>query len=181
LIIIGVITYFSITNQFREQQRHAILSQINLITEGFEKKMFENNRLVYDDETLRVFADGNTSDLNLYGVDGKLIFTTQSKIYSSHLLSPRLDALAYIYLSKYQRSEYLNPEQIGRLHYFSAYKPIRNESNETVAYLNLPYYNSEKQIKERTGAFLNTLINVYALVLVTIGLFAVAIAKQITY
>src|SRR5690606_31057871 len=75
----------------------------------------------------------------------------------------------------------LNPEQIGDLHYLSVYKPIRNENNKTVAYLNRPFYNSEKQIKERTGAFLNTLINVYALVLVTIGLFAVAIAKQITY
>src|SRR5690606_11238194 len=117
-------------------------NQINQITEGFEKKMFENNRLVYDEETLRAFANTNTSDLDLYDVNGKLIFTTQPKIYANHLLAPRMDALAYIYLNKYQRSEYLNPEQIGDLHYLSVYKPIRNENNKTVAYLSRPFYNS---------------------------------------
>jgi nitrogen fixation/metabolism regulation signal transduction histidine kinase len=49
-----------------------------------------------------------------------------------------------------------------------------------VGFLQLPYFSNETDYRERIGAFLNTMINVYALVFVAIGLFAIAVARQIT-
>ena len=71
-------------------------------------------------------------------------------------------------------------EIIGRLNYKAAYMSVRNSKNETIAYLQLPYFSNEADYKQRIGSLLNIMINVYAVVFVAIGLFAVFIARQIT-
>ncbi|MFI5451696.1 sensor histidine kinase [Pedobacter sp. UC225_61] len=80
-----------------------------------------------------------------------------------------------------QRSEFLNSaEKIGTFTYAAAYAPIRNAQNETVAYMGLPYYANEADYQAKIGLFINTLINIYALVFVLIGVLAVFLANQIT-
>src|SRR3546814_10916821 len=53
-------------------------------------------------------------------------------------------------------------------------------NNQTIAYLSLSYFSNQKELDQQVGVVLNTIINVYALVLVALGLFAVFIANKIT-
>ncbi len=182
LLIVGLITYISISKQFKQQLEEDVLKKVNQINNGLEKnKMFNQGSLADNEEALHAFADINATDLNLFDVQGKLVFTTQNKIYEYGFLEPRMNAFAYIYMSRYQRSEFLNVEQVGRMEFIAAYKPVRNSRNETIAYLGLPYFSNESDYDQRIGQYLNTLINVYALVLVVIVLFAIFLANQITY
>jgi len=181
LLIVGAITYFSISDQFRKQQEQELLDQINQVKNGLENKVFSDGKLTTDEQSLHAFANINAADLNLYDNKGNVIFTTQPNIYDYGFIIPKMNALAFIYINKYQRSEYLNHEQVGRMKFIAAYKPIRNNRNETIAYLSLPYYSNEHDYDLRVGSYLNTLINVYALVLVVIALFAIFVANEITY
>ncbi len=182
LLIVGVITYISISEQFKKQQEQELIEQINLIQNGLEKNnMFNDGKLIANEQTLHAFANLNATDLNLYDVSGKLIFSTQPNIYDYGFLEPLMNSLAYVFIDGYQRSEYLNNEQIGKMGFISAYKAIRNDHNETIAYLGLPYYSNEADYDMRVGSYLNTLINVYALVLVVIAFFAIFLANEITY
>ncbi len=181
LILVGFITYFSISQQYKAQQQQSLIDNINKITFGFEKKMFANGEPKINEQAFTAFADFNSVDLNYFDVDGKVLYSTQPKIYESELVAPRINALAYVYLNGFQQSEYLNPDEvIGQLNYIEAYKPIRNSNNQTVGYLGLPYFSYKTDFDERIGLFLNTLVNVYALVFVAIGFFAVFIANKIT-
>jgi two-component system nitrogen regulation sensor histidine kinase NtrY len=74
----------------------------------------------------------------------------------------------------------VNEERIGGLVYKAAYVPLRNLKHQTVAYLQLPYFSNAADYTEQIGSLLNIMINVYALVFIAIGLFAVIIARQIT-
>ena len=182
LLVVGAITYVSISDQFKKQQEQDLLAQINQIKNGLENsKLFSNGKFIGDEETLHAFANINATDLNLYELNGELLFTTQPNIYDYGFINRRMNALAYTFINKYQRSEYLNHEEIGRMNYIAAYKPIRNTRNETIAYLSLPYYSNEQEYDIRIGSYLNTLINVYALVLVVIAFFAIFLANEITY
>jgi nitrogen fixation/metabolism regulation signal transduction histidine kinase len=91
-----------------------------------------------------------------------------------------MNSWSYLYLNRFQKSEYINNERIGDLSFIVAYVPLRNSANEEIAYLGLPYFSNEKDYQDRIGTFLNALINVYALVFVAIGFFAVFVAKRIT-
>jgi nitrogen fixation/metabolism regulation signal transduction histidine kinase len=91
-----------------------------------------------------------------------------------------MNSLSYLYLNRLQKSEYINTEQIGNLSFIAGYVPLRNSKNEAIAYLGLPYFSNEKDYDESIALFLNALINVYALVFVAIGFFAVFVANRIT-
>lgn len=160
-----------------------IRDKIHQIAGAFENGSY-NKYLARPDEESQVsfneFADTYSADLILYNIKGEALITTQPKIFEFGLQARRMNARAYIYLNKLQQSEYVNNEIIGTLNYKAAYVPIRNSNNETFAYLQLPYFSNEADYKTRIGSLLNIMLNVYALVFIAIGLFAIIIARQIT-
>lgn len=182
LLTVGVITYVSISQQFKQQLQNELIEKLNKISIGLERdNLFNSSYSTERDKALQSFASVNATDISLYNAEGKLTFTTQNKIYDSGLLDYSMNPLAYIRLSKYQQSELLNAEQIGSMRFITAYKPLRNNRNVTIAYLALPYYAYESDYDALIGDYLNTLINVYALVLVTIAFFTLFLANRITY
>lgn len=183
LLITGLITYYNISQQYREQQEETVLDKITKISAGFNKQLIDNDILAGNEQAelaFNTYADINGADLNLFDLEGKLIHSTQPKIYENGLIARKMNSLSYLYLNRLQKSEYINTEQIGDLSFLAAYVPLRNSKNEPIAYLGLPYFSNEKDYEDRIGLFLNALLNVYALVFVAIGFFAVFVANRIT-
>ena len=183
LLITGIITYYNISQQYREQQDETVLDKISKISTGFNKQLVNNDILAENEQAnlaFNTYADVNGTDLNLFDLQGRLIHSTQPKIYESGLIARRMNSLSYLYLNRLQKSEYINTEQIGDLSFLAAYVPLKDSKNEPVAYLGLPYFSNEKDYQDRIGLFLNALINIYALVFVAIGFFAVFVANRIT-
>lgn len=183
LMITGIITFYNISSQYREQQEELVLDKLNKIAAGINKQLVSNGFISRDEKTeiaFNAFAEMNGVDLNLFDMAGRLILSTQPKIYENELIAPKMNSLSYLYLNRLQKSEYINTERIGELSFLVAYVPIRNSENEEIAYLGLPYFSNQKDFEDRIGLFLNALINVYALVFVAIGFFAVFVANRIT-
>ena len=183
LVLVGFITYVSISNQYQAQQDNTISAKINRIAKAFENGTFNTDFNNIDEEKqikFDEFATNNSADLTLFDYNGIPLISTQPKIYNYGLVSRRINARAYLYLHRLQKSELVNDERIGELSYKAAYVPIRDSKNETIGYLQLPYFSNENDYRERVGTLLNAMINIYALIFIAIGLFAVIIARQIT-
>lgn len=183
LLITGIITFINISSQYREQQEAMVLDKVTKISAGISRQLVNDGIIDPDDQaeaTFNTFADLNGVDLNLFGLNGRLTLSTQPKIYENGLIAPLMDSWSFIYLNRLKKSEYISNERIGDLSYIVAYVPLRNADNEEIAYLGLPYFSNEKDYQGRIGTFLNALINVYALVFVAIGFFAVFVANKIT-
>lgn len=183
LLITGFITYLNIKDQYREQQENEIVEKVRKISSGLDKTVFTTNSLKADEEVETAFirfSELNGADLNLFDVNGNLILSSQPKIYENGLIGPKMSSTAYLYLKLLQKSEFVNAEKIGNSRFISAYVPIRNNQNEPMGYLGLPYFTNERDYEERLGEFINALVNVYALVFVAIGFFAIFVANQIT-
>lgn len=184
LLIVGWTTYFYISAEYRKQQDELMRERIRKIQISFEKQIADlglpevNTQSVVD---FNQFADMNAAYLNLFNVEGDLLFSSLPNIYENGLIGEKMASNAYIYLHELQRSEFLNPsERIGEFTYSSAYAPIRDHQNKTVAYIGLPNYGNESDYQSKISLFVNTLINIYALVFVAIGVLAVFLANQIT-
>jgi two-component system nitrogen regulation sensor histidine kinase NtrY len=184
LVLVGIITFVSISTQYQAQQDKMIRSKIMQIAAAFEEGPINSfiNGAITEDSKIKFDELANTysADLSLYALNGNLLVTTQPKIYDYGLLCRKISGRAFISLSGMQKSEVLSEEKIGLLTYKAAYAPIRNIKHQTIAYLQLPYFANAADYTERIGSLLNIMINVYALVFIAIGLFAVIIARQIT-
>jgi len=182
LALVGVITYVSIKAQYQDQQDDMISDKVTAIASKFENSFLDE--LDHIDESTQVkfnnFAENFSTDLILFNTSGIPVLSTQPKIYDYGILGKRMHAKAYIVLSKLQKSLFINKERVGELNYKTAYVPVRNANNATVAFLQLPYFSNEADYYERMGSFLNAMINIYAFIFLAIGMFAVLVARQIT-
>ncbi|MDB5159414.1 MAG: hypothetical protein JWR50_4121 [Mucilaginibacter sp.] len=184
LILVGIITYISISTQYQTQQEKVIRDKLIKITDAFENGLFDKYMTHINEQsqiTFDALATSYSSDLVLFDREGNLLITTQPRIYEYGLIAKRMNPNAFITLHSQQRSEFVNDETIGGLNYKTVYAPLRNNKGETIAFLQLPYFSNEADYRERIGSLLNIMINIYALIFIAIGLFAVVIARQITY
>ncbi|MES2809393.1 MAG: ATP-binding protein [Bacteroidota bacterium] len=199
LIFVGIVTYVSISTQYQTQQEKTIREKIIQITDAFESGFYDRNLVDPNEQSLLAFdalAASYAADLTLYNTHGGMIvakdkgssfaglqdgmpFTTQPRIYEYGLISKRMNAKALLMLYSQRRSEFINDEKIGGLSYKTVYAPLRSKG-EIVAFLQLAYFSNESDYRERIGSLLNIMINIYAMIFIAIGLFAVIIARQIT-
>lgn len=182
LIVVGIITFWSVSNQFVKQQESTILSHAWNLTKSFESRLVLSESTIGKDdyEEFRAIAESNALDLNLYSTSGRLIYSTQPRIYDLQLLSDYINPRAFDHLGHYARSQYLQDERIGGMEYKAAYTTVRNAEHEPLAFLSLPAYASKLEFERSTGELLNNLINIYTLVILVLGLFAAFVANRIT-
>ncbi|TWR30579.1 GHKL domain-containing protein [Mucilaginibacter pallidiroseus] len=182
LVMVGIITFLSISRQYQEQQDRLIRSKILQITSALESNWINNIDNITEQSRVEFdqLAATYSTDVTLFNLAGQPLITTQPKIYDYGLLCRHINTRAFIALAGQQQSEYVSEEHISGLAYKAAYTPVRNSKHQTVAYLQLPYFSNLADYTEQIGSLLNIMINVYALVFIAIGLFAVIIARQIT-
>jgi two-component system nitrogen regulation sensor histidine kinase NtrY len=184
LFIIGVLTFISVSSQYQNQQDDFIHDKISRIAMAYQKAKLNKTGANINADTgsdFNAFADIYSSDLTLFDKSGSKILTTQPKIYQQKLVASRMNAKAFVFLNRLQKAGFINEETIGDLKYKAAYAPVRDiKTEDVIGYLQLPYFSNESEYRARIGAFLNTMINVYALVFIAIGLFAIVVARQIT-
>ena len=132
-------------------------------------------------EIVKTLSKIHSIDINIFGDNGKLLSCSQPLIFDNHLVSEQMHPAAYYELSKMHRSQYVQYEKIGDLSYLAAYMPIHNELKTTVlGYLNLPYFEQEKEVRSEISTFLVTLINLYMLLWLGGGIIAVFVSNSIT-
>lgn len=184
LLIVGWTTFFYIREEYKTQQEDAIREKVKKVQLAFEKQVESDGEIKTDEGgqfQFDQFANINAAFLNLYDTKGNLILTSLRRMYEYGILGKKMGPIAFMELNLRQRSEFLNTsEKIGTFKYAAAYAPIRDVQNKTVAYIGLPYYSNEADYEAKIGLFINTLINIYALVFVLIGILAVVLANQIT-
>ncbi len=184
LLIVGWTTFFYIKNEYLEQQNESMREKIRKVQLAYQKQILSKGKIATGENAefqFSQFAEVNSSFLNLYDTKGDLILTSLRLMYDYGILGKKMPPKAFIYLNLMQKSEFLNPaEKIGSFQYAAAYAPIRDAQNKIIAYIGLPYYANEADYQAKIGLFINTLINIYALVFVLIGVLAVFLANQIT-
>ena len=87
---------------------------------------------------------------------------------------------AYYALMHRENSLVIQNERIGRLSYLSCYFPLRTDEGETIGYLNVPFFSSEKELNFQISNILVALINLYAFIFLLSGALTVFITRWIT-
>lgn len=118
-------------------------------------------------------------DINLYDSTGVLITTSQGLLFQNGYLAPLMNPEALFHLNDGLQSDWVTEETLGQLHYQSFYLPIRNKDDKIIAYLNIPYYSSQGNLKSEVSGILTTLINIYMLIFFIAGILALLISNSI--
>ena len=144
------------------------------------KELIENgNRSVWTD-LLHHYAATFFTDINLYGLDGRLMATTRQEVYELTLQAPIMNAKAYQNMARNKNLYFTHQEHLGKGVYESAYIPLIDDSGTTLAYLNTPYFSSSDDLHNEIKNFILTYINIILVLLGIALILILIITKHLT-
>lgn len=187
LALFGGGTIYYIKQQFETKNRENISEKIHSVLMEVE------NRLGYDSE-IRLNSDMSEyssfimkklstvffTDINLYDVHGNLYASSRPKVFDEGLTSKKMNSEAYLQIALLGKTEFIHDERIGKLDYLSAYIPLKNNSGQLLAYLNLPYFAKQNELEKEISGFLVALINIYVLLFALSIVTAIFISNYVT-
>lgn len=176
-----------IEDLFREQIYSQLEPNIDQI------KTFINQNTPFPKENTRTWDNFTTKlneisrilsiDINLYNQEGKLIFTTQPRIFEYKLLSPYMNHQVFEHYEKKPSSKIFITDQINQLKYLSAYFPVRtyNEnSDEQIFFLNTPYLSRQNLINRQIQSFIVFLMNIYVILIFVVSFISIILSRALT-
>lgn len=170
---ISSLVYISRLNQSKNinilsEKNHSVLIELEQNLAG--EDMLDPGMSDYLDDLLTRYSLANFTDINLYDPQGWLIASSRPQIFEEGLISARMHPEAWRNLSHQLRSSFIHQEAIGSYRYLSSYLPLRNDRNELIAYVNLPYFAKQSELRQEISNFLVAFTNIYV-VLMAISLF----------
>ncbi len=120
------------------------------------------------------------TDINIFGVDGFLIASSRPRVFEEGLVGTRMNSRAYHKMRHERNSQFVHKEQIGQLEYLSAYTPLYNRYQEKLAYLNLPYFAKQSELRNEVSYFLVAFINIYLFLVLMAVVLALIVSGYVT-
>ena len=117
------------------------------------------------DEVLRHYSETFFTDINVYGVDGKLLATTCPEITELQIQSSLMNAEAFHNMQGEKLLYYIHEETLGKAVYQSSYTSIQDNTGKTLAYLNIPYFTSQSDLHSEIMHYVLTYINIVLLII----------------
>lgn len=185
LVALGISSVLYAMSQYKSKNYEMLSQRLKSIMMEMEQKVGGESRVSpemaeYLNYVLQTFSNVFYTDINLFGLDGRLLATSRPELYQKGLIGNYMHPDAYKVLALQGEREFIHNESIGSLSYISAYVPFLNQRNEVLAYLNLPYFVGHNELREEVSAILVAMINAYVVfILLAIGMALVA-SRQIT-
>jgi signal transduction histidine kinase len=129
---------------------------------------------------IKEIADVHNVDVNLYDLKGNLQVSSYEPVYNRGILSLQMNPRAYYHLAKLREVQRVQDETTSSLDYLNIYSVVRDDKGNIYAYLNVPYFSSEIDLKQEISNFLVTIINLNAFIFLIAGVVALFITNRIT-
>ncbi len=180
--VFSIVYFYRLNNTKNEQALYEKAYSLNI---ELERKLSSDSTLSLRDETMLYellikFSSVFFVDINIYDTEGQLITSSRNAIFDKHLISTRMNPSAFEAMSREHQMYFSTTENIGTMTFNAAYLPIRNSSNEIIAYMGLPIFAKTSELNREISSFITTFINIYILLtLITIAI-SVFFAEYIT-
>lgn len=186
LLVVTITTLSLITSSFKQALVEDKLAESKMLAEKIVKQLDDyliggSSREVLTEKLADMVAYGRI-DANIYGVNGKLIATTQPGVFSARLISPYVNTRVLQEIVEQGNANSFQRESIGSLKYYSSYSAIKsNDTDRLLGVVGIPFFQSETTLQESRIDALTTIINLFVLIFLLALLATYLTSKWLTY
>ena len=191
-LIIGVSTISFFILRYQQGNREKLSRTMEVMMNEMGKRLVDRLQLddklaIYDSVAnddiqalVNDVAEIHGVDVNVYDTIGSLHVTSQPVIYRENFISRQIHPEAFYYLNREHRVLHVQQEKLAHISYMSIYAPLRGADGATHAYINIPYFLSQQELKQEISNFLVTIINLNAFIFLVSGVIALFITNRVT-
>ncbi len=187
LLLVASATIYYNVEEYKLRYRNDLEDKMTSIAEEIDMRLNERDDITPDVvnwlvEELSKLSNIFQTDINIYGINGSILASSRPEIFQRGLVSSRINSQAYYEIfQNFQFNNYIQHEKIGKLSYFSIYKPIINQRGVFLGAINLPYFIKQDKYSQEISTLVVAFINLYVLLFLASIIVAVFIANQITH
>tara|TARA_B100000674_G_scaffold110883_1_gene82157 strand:- start:18494 stop:22078 length:3585 start_codon:yes stop_codon:yes gene_type:complete len=184
-VFIGVGSVYYLKNQYNQKNFDAISEKIKSVKIEVEQKLGGDASIEKTDKEfaqliLEKFSKVFFTDINLFDPNGKLVVSSQHKMFEEGLVGERMNPMAMYQMLFNAQSQFVQIEEIEGIQFLSAYVPFYNNDGDLMAYLNLPYFARSNDLKNEISNFIVALLNIYVLLIVLALVIGLILTNKIT-
>ncbi len=194
-VVIGIATIVFFTKRYERNNQDRISRTIEIMVSDLQKNIneheeFNDGILLFEpgvngevERLMQDISEIHGTDINLYDPQGNLRVSSNPFIYnnSKGVLSEQMNPMAFFYMSKKKAVQYVGEESMGKVNYKSIYSPVRDNEGRAYAFLNVPSYTTQGELKQEISNFIVTIINLNAFIFLVAGAIALFITNRITH
>ncbi len=179
-VAIGVVTVFYFQQEFEEYHEGRLERKVRGVLATANNDMKKHPATDGFLPDVVELSDIHNMDINLYGLNGTLLSSSQKEIFDRGLISNKIDPVAFHHLRTKGMEQHTQSETINKLEYLAAYVPLENADKKEVAYLGLPYFSRQTNLRQDVSDFMGALLNVYVLLFLIAGVVALFVGNSVT-
>ncbi len=191
-VIIGIATISFFILRYQQNNRDRLSRTMEITIKEMEKRLekrraMDDQLAIYDSVSnedivnlVNDVADIHNVDVNVYDTAGTLQVTSQRIVYTEGFLSNKMHPLGFYHINRLHEVQRVQQEKLGNISYMSIYAPMRGEDGIAYAYINIPYFLSQRELKQEISNFLVTIINLNAFIFLIAGVIALFITNRVT-
>ncbi|MDP2237208.1 MAG: HAMP domain-containing sensor histidine kinase [Bacteroidales bacterium] len=184
-VVIGISSTYYITDVYKSKNNDFLAEKTQSILIELEHKL-KNDDLSkegmndYLHQLLLKFSLVFFSDINLFDLNGKLMASSRPEIYERGLISELMNPIAYRAMYHDNKLYYIQQEQIGNGKYLSSYIPFKDSRGIAVAYINLPFFARESEMRNEISSLVLAYINLFLLLTGLSVTMALLLSRRLT-
>lgn len=168
-LVVGPVSVLYMRSQYTQKAEDYHFERIRTlmldITSEVDFSFLKEPGFKYElDKILKRYSETFFTDINIYGLDGKLLATTSPEVTDLHLQSSLMNAEAFHNMHGEKGLYYIHEEKLGKADFQSAYIAIQDESGNSLAYMNTPYFASRSELRSEIFNYVLTYINIILLI-----------------
>lgn len=173
--------------QYSEISTQKLIDKLKVAAEDVRVEInmdsLSNNKLKgateFFNTSVNEYSNVQGEDINFYDLKGNLLASSQPLIFDRGLVSRKMNADAYNAIMHNNDELATTIEQIGTLEFLSGYMLLFDSQRNPLAILNIPYFNTNRELNEQLGLFFIVLINILVCSLILAGFITPIISNQI--
>ena len=191
-VVVGITTILFFINRYERNQRQNLAHLLQVVNAYIDNSVGLNtgsvthevfDTIVGDRQfktELYNIAKANQIDCNIYSSLGNLLYSTQPEIFEKGLQAEIVNPDALFAIRNRYQNFFLEPELIGNFTYQSAYAPIRDIEGNLLGVVNIPFYDSQNDLRQEISNIIVALININAFIFFLAGILALMVTRSIT-
>ncbi len=184
-LVIGITSLFYLDNLNTKKNLDILSEKTRSVLIELEHKLSAEPALPpamspYLAGLLSKFSQVFFSDINLYDTGGRLLASSRNEIFEEGLQSKLMNPMAFSQMVFRNKTVFIHRERIGRYEFLSAYVPFQNNDNQTIAYVNLPYFARQTELRQEISTFLTAFVNINVILITLATFIALIISNYIT-
>lgn len=120
------------------------------------------------------------SDVTVFNTNGEYYAASLPKLFEEGLVSKKLNPAVYSRLLTGREGQEVFSESVGKLNFYSAYRPVHNRYGKNLCVVNLPYFSRQGEMQAQLFSYLSALLNIYILAFMIVSLGVALLANWLT-